>query len=100
MIFECDNVAESFLEVLPENNCEYTFVVHTTLACPTGSEGQIGVECSAEGFHDLVAFQRISTRTVYTDTGKRVFLSVCRTIGNAGGGCDPGAGACVMDGNG
>ena len=95
MIFECDQRETPFLEVLPENNCGYNFVVHTRLACLDNTP--IGVECRVDGFHDLVAFQRMAARTVFTTDGQRVFLSVCSTIGDQQGlDCDAGAGACLV----
>ncbi len=92
--FECGDHDPPFLEVVPENSCLYTFVVHTRLACPHGTS--IGVECRVEGFHDLVAFQRISARTITVPRMGRAYLSVCDTIGLDVPGCDAGAAACLL----
>lgn len=94
--FECDNRDSPILEVMPENSCEYAFVVHTNLACPKGTS--IGVECQAEGFHDLVAFQRMEARSVVVPERGTVFLAVCDTVGPRMQGCDPSAGACLLEG--
>lgn len=95
--FECDDREDAFLEVLPENFCEYTFVVHTRQACPRPTS--IGVECRVDGFPDLVAFQRTPARTVEAK-GKRVYISVCDPLGPNVDGCDSGSAACLVNGSG
>ncbi len=93
--FECDNRAEPILEVSSEDACEYTFVVHTNVSCPQSTP--IGVECRAEGFHDLVAFQRMSARTVMVPGRGRVYLAVCDTVGEGLQGCEPSSAACLLE---
>ena len=97
-MFECDSRDEPFLEVMPENMCEYTFVVHTKLACPHTTN--IGVECRVEGFHDLVAFQRMPGRSVKAEGKATLFISVCDALGTSVPGCDSGSASCLQDGNG
>ncbi len=75
ILFECDNRDEAILEVMPESSqCEYTFKVHTHLACIRDTP--IGVECQVEGYHDLVSFQRMPYRSVASGE-KLIYLSVC-----------------------
>ena len=88
ILFECDKRGETFLEVMPENLCEYTFVVHTHLACTR--DASIGVECQVEGFHDLVRLQIIQSQMVMVRPHQTAYISICSTLG-------PGVGRCVAD---
>jgi len=91
--FLCDK-RDPFLEVLPEDNCAYAFIVHTALACV--KDTPIGVECQVEGFQDLVAFQRRSwNRVTQGDSNQEFFVSVCDPLGSEVEGCSPGAAACM-----
>jgi hypothetical protein len=95
IVFECDSREEPFLEVLPENMCEYTFVVHTKLVCIQRTN--VGVECGVEGFHDLVAFQRMSSHSLQAKGSTRLFFSVCDSLGTSVPGCDASSASCLMD---
>ena len=98
IIFVCD-WREPFLEVLPENRCEYTFIVHTNHSCVDATP--IGVECRVSGFHDLVTFQRLASVSVKVgDQGDEMFMSVCNPLGPGVRGCPSGAAACLLDSTG
>ncbi len=83
---------------MPESSqCEYTFKVHTHLACIRDTP--IGVECQVEGYHDLVSFQRMPYRSVASGE-KLIYLSVCSTLGSGVGGCEPSSASCLNNGSG
>ena len=83
---------------MPENLCEYTFVVHTALACPHSAN--VGVECHVDGFHDLVAFQRMPGRSIQVRGRGTLFLSVCDPLGATVPNCKPGSAACLLNSTG
>ena len=99
--FECDS--REFLQVLPEADCEYSFVVHTDLACAQTSA--ISVECSVDGFDDLQVFLSLkSSPIVLSNTSAaRAFISVCDPISrdnqenSTALRCPSGAAACIVD---
>lgn len=98
--FECDS--REFLQVLPESDCEYSFVVHTNLACAQTSA--ISVECSVDGFDDLQVFLSLkSPPIVISNTSSaRAFISVCDPISrdnqenSTALQCPSGAAACII----
>ena len=100
VLFECDT-RDDFLEVLPEQVCEYTFVVHTRLVC-VGDQA-IGVECELPGFQGLVTLASLRIDPVPLKGGGTFFVSVCRPISaynqrsSLALQCPKGAAACSVD---
>ena len=100
--FECDS--REFLQVLPEVDCEYSFIVHTSLAC--AKKSVIGVECSVDGFEDLEVFLSLKSPPVpLSNTSSAVaFVSVCDPISrdnqenSTALRCPSGAAACIVNG--
>ena len=100
--FECDT--QNILEVLPEEDCEYSFIIHTSLAC-TRNE-RIGVHCQVSGFDDLAAFLSLKTPAIPlgdSSQGAKAYVSVCEPIGSdnqadvAALTCPKGSAACTIE---
>lgn len=100
ILFECDD-RDDFLEVLPEEVCEYTFVVHTRLVCV--QEQAIGVECDVPGYQGLGTLASLTLDHVPLKDGGTMFVSVCRPISVYNQRnrlallCPRGAAACSID---
>lgn len=100
--FECDS--REFLQVLPEVDCEYSFIVHTSLAC--AKKSVIGVECSVDGFEDLEVFLSLKSPPVplSNTSSAMAFISVCDPISrdnqenSTALRCPSGAAACIING--
>ena len=100
--FECDS--REFLQVLPEVDCEYSFIVHTSLAC--AKKSVIGVECSVDGFEDLEVFLSLKSPPVplSNTSSAMAFISVCDPISrdnqenSTALRCPSGAAACIVNG--
>ena len=100
--FECDS--REFLQVLPEVDCEYSFIVHTNLAC--AKKSVIGVECSVDGFEDLEVFLSLKSPPVplSNTSSAMAFISVCDPISrdnqenSTALRCPSGAAACIVNG--
>ena len=87
--FECDS-RQDFLEVLPEEECEYSFVVHTKLVC--GEGGEPGVECAVPLYGNLGTLSSaVTLPSVVPDNGGLLFISAC--VPNSH--CPSGAAACL-----
>lgn len=99
--FECDS--QDLLEVLPEEDCEYSFVVHTNLSCARNE--RIGVHCQVSGFDDLATFLSLKTPAIPLGEGSqgaKAYMSVCEPIGSdnqadsAALSCPTGSAACII----
>ena len=77
ILFECDT-RDDFLEVLPEQVCEYTFLVHTRLVCV--QEQAIGVECEVPGFQGLPSLASLRIDPIPLKDRGTFFVSVCRPL--------------------
>ena len=90
--------------VLPEQGCEYSFVVFTKLVHEDKQE--IGTQCYVDNFPDLKWFTTYPTPPLLVESGNaKVYFSVCSPIsgGNqeANDGyatCDTVSGACYVKG--
>lgn len=99
----CNKTApeSGYLEVLPEEECEYTFNIHTPKACRRKSAA--AVECFAPGYAALGGMTSLRVPPVSgTGTGT-VYLAVCGPISvdnqlvvQAASECPYGAAACVV----
>ena len=102
--FECDKSKEGeFLQVLPEAECEYSFVVHTELACREDGGG-IGVECLLEGYEDLAGLVNMKVPPVVINDTHNMYVSVCSPLSSANQqdyvtmkDCPKSSGACIVD---
>ena len=102
--FECDKSPEGeFLQVLPEAECEYSFVVHTEIACPEVGP-MIGVECLLEGYEDLAGLVDLKIPPIEMNDTHRVYVSVCSPLSAANQedtsgmkDCPASSGACIVD---
>lgn len=101
--FECDKSKEGeFLQVLPEAECEYSFVVHTEIACP--DDGNIGVECLLEGYEDLAGLVNMKVPPIVINNTHNMYVSVCSPLSAANQqdhqtmkDCPASSGACIVD---
>ena len=109
LTFVCNQTAPKtgYLEVLPEEACEYTFNVHTPKACPKKTVSP--VECYAPGYASLSSLvsQRNPPIPIVGEKGiGTAYLAVCGPISTdnqmvavASSMCPSGAAAClVLDG--
>ena len=95
---------DDFLLALPEQACEYSFVVYTKLV--KEEQQQIGVQCYLESFPDLEWFTSFPTPPLLVESGDaKVYFSVCNPISSrnqeANDGfdtCSNTAGACYVKG--
>ena len=101
--FECDKSNEGeFLQVLPEAECEYSFVVHTELVCP--EKGEIGIECILEGYDELAGLVDLKVPPIEINKTHGMYLSVCSPLSSANQQdytsarkCPASSGACIVD---
>lgn len=102
--FECDKNKEEgeFLQVLPEAECEYSFVIHTEIACL--ERGEIGVECMLEGYEDLAGLMNMKVPPIEIDGTHSMYVSVCSPLSAANQqdypavkDCPTSSGACIVD---
>ena len=101
--FECDKSGEGeFLQVLPEAECEYSFVVHTEIACP--ESGGIGLECLLDGYEDLAGLVQMKVPPVIINGTHKMYVSVCSPLSetnqqdyHAVKDCPSSSGACIVD---
>ena len=101
--FECDKSKEGeFLQVLPEAECEYSFVVHTEIACP--ERGEIGVECMLEGYEDLAGLVNMKVPPIEINKTHSMHVSVCSPLSAANQqdypavkDCPASSSACIVD---
>lgn len=102
--FECEKSERTFLEVAPETDCGYTFIVHTNLVCKDGED--IGIQCFLEGYSGLELLSGLDITRVPINSTSHAYLSVCGTLGvdvsdEVQGdlrNCPDGAAACLING--
>ena len=89
-----------YLEVLPEEECEYTFNVHTPEACQRNNAS--AVECFVPGYAALGSMTSFRVPPVKVQSGT-AYLAVCGPISadnqlivQAASVCPYGAAACVV----
>lgn len=92
-----------YLEVLPEEGCEYSLVVYTKLVHEEAYH--IGIDCSLVNFPDLEWFTSQPTPPISIDSTTKLYFSVCLPIssnnqlaGTGYGSCSEIAGACIVNG--
>lgn len=99
--FEYDHRPD-YLEVLPEEECEYSLVVYTRLVYEKSY--QVGIDCTLTNYPDLEWFTNYLTPPITVDTHSKLYFSVCSPIASnnqltAGyGPCDQVSGACLVNG--
>ena len=102
LTFVCNRTAPKtgYLEVLPEEECEYTFNVHTPKACKRKEAPM--VECFVPGYASLGSFTSLRAPAIAA-SGGTVYVAVCGPIaaGNQVDGegakvCPYGAAACLV----
>ena len=101
--FVCNQTAPEigYLEVLPEEECEYTFNVHTPKACQRKTASS--VECFVQGFAVLGSMTSLRVPPVLVPGTGTAYLAVCGAISvdnqmvtHAASACPYGAAACVI----
>ena len=95
--FACEPSRDTFLEVFPEVECEYTFAVHTSLVCHDSVD--IGVPCVLPGFANLDVLEGLGVMEVRLNTTAVVYLSVCGSLDKSDNRlqtCPQGAAACLV----
>lgn len=96
--FACEQSRNAFLEVFPEKECEYSFVVHTGLVCRESDN--IGLPCTLPHFANLDVFQARGMVMVRLNSTAMVFLTVCSTLDSGRPPkCPKGAAVCLIDSN-
>lgn len=103
LTFVCNRSAPAsgYLEVLPEEECEYTFNIHTPKAC----KKRVGpsIECYVEGFSGLSTLTTLKVPPVQVPGGGTAYLAVCEAISadnqedtKASSVCSDSAAACLV----
>ena len=101
IFFEYDPRPDS-LEIFPEVECEYTFVIYTRLVYEKSQN--IGIQCSLPNFPNLGWFTTVSTWPI-TVGPVTIYFSVCKPISSDNqystkgfNKCSSVAGACLVNG--
>ena len=99
--FVCNKTASTsgYLEVLPEEGCEYTFNIHTKTVC---KEKLVpAVECFASGYATLGSFMSLKAPPISVPTGT-AYVAVCggvspdNQVEQGSQSCPHGAAACLI----
>lgn len=100
--FEYDPRSD-FLEALPEEECEYSFIVYTRLVYQ--KTAHVGIDCNLPNFPDLKWFTNHEASPITIDSSTKLYFSVCQPISSnnqiAGSGydvCSEVASACLVNG--
>ncbi len=94
--FACEQSRNAFLEVFPEEECEYSFVVHTDIVCKESNN--IGVPCMLPHFANLDVFQARGMVEVKLNDTAMVLFTVCSTLDSRRPPkCPKGAAVCLLD---
>ncbi len=94
--FVCEQARNTFLEVFPEMECVYSFVVHTDLVCKDSEN--IGVPCIVPHFANLDVFQSYGVVKLILNDTAMVLLTVCSTLDDSRPSkCPKGAAVCLIN---
>ena len=103
LTFVCNKTTpeSGYLEVLPEEECEYTFNIHTPKACQRKTASS--VECFVPGFAALPSMTALRVPPVPVPGTGTAYLAVCgpismdnQLVAQAASACPYGAAACVI----
>ena len=103
LTFVCNSTApkSGYLEVLPEEECEYTFNIHTPQACK--KKAAPSFECYASGYATLSSFTSLKVPPIPVPGVGTAYVAVCGAISvdnqvdsKASAVCPYGAAACLV----
>ena len=103
LTFVCNRTAPSsgYLEILPEEECEYTFSIHTPKVCK--KKVAPSFECFVSGYAELSTLASLKVPAIRLPGGGTVYVAVCGPISadnqvdsGAPAVCPYGAAACLV----